>query len=147
MVEVRSRRRPPSGRAEQLHRAAPGARASDHVLIVDDEELIRDTLAEYLTQEGLRVTACASAEEALERAQQNQWLRRELNRAVPPAHIVGSSPAMAQVFEMIRKVAPTRSTVLIAGESGTGKELVARAIHDGGATQAGKPDLRHAGRF
>src|SRR5438094_1119573 len=66
-----------------------------------------------------------------ELAQENQWLRRELNRALPPAQIVGTSPAMAAVFEMIRKVAPTRSTVLIAGESGTGKELVARAIHAG----------------
>src|SRR5581483_9716849 len=56
----------------------------------------------------------------------------ELNRACPPTQIVGTSPAMAQVLEMVRKVAPTRSTVLIAGESGTGKELVARAIHDQG---------------
>ena len=37
---------------------------------------------------------------------------------------------MQRVFEMVRKVAPTRSTVLIIGESGTGKELIARAIHD-----------------
>ena len=43
--------------------------------------------------------------------------------------IVGTSPAMQRVFEDIRKVAPTDSTVLIEGESGTGKELVARAIH------------------
>src|SRR5262249_48632173 len=57
----------------------------------------------------------------------------ELNRARPPeTMIVGTSPAMAQVFELVRKVAPTRSTVLITGESGTGKELIARAIHEGG---------------
>jgi formate hydrogenlyase transcriptional activator len=43
--------------------------------------------------------------------------------------ILGSSPAMAKVKEMIRVVAPTDSTVLIEGETGTGKELVARAIH------------------
>jgi transcriptional regulator with PAS, ATPase and Fis domain len=43
---------------------------------------------------------------------------------------------MMQVFEMVRKVAPTRSTVLIVGESGTGKELVARAIHDQGSESA-----------
>src|SRR5262249_34292824 len=64
-----------------------------------------------------------------ELALENQWLRRELNRA-RPAEIVGDSAAMQQLYALIRKVAPTRSTVLIAGESGTGKELVARAIHD-----------------
>ncbi len=43
--------------------------------------------------------------------------------------IVGKSPKIQEVFRMIRKVAPTSSTVLIVGETGTGKELVARAIH------------------
>ncbi|MBZ5498833.1 MAG: sigma-54 dependent transcriptional regulator [Acidobacteriia bacterium] len=43
--------------------------------------------------------------------------------------MVGRSPKMQQVYSLIRKVAPTSSTVLIIGESGTGKELVARAIH------------------
>src|SRR5262249_51606333 len=62
-------------------------------------------------------------------ALENQWLRRELNRDFAPTQIVGSSPAMRQVFQMLRRVAPTRSTVLILGESGTGKELIARAIH------------------
>ncbi|HTM30302.1 MAG TPA: sigma-54 dependent transcriptional regulator [Vicinamibacterales bacterium] len=43
--------------------------------------------------------------------------------------IIGSSPKMTQVFELIVQAAPSRSTILITGESGTGKELVARAIH------------------
>jgi transcriptional regulator with PAS, ATPase and Fis domain len=59
----------------------------------------------------------------------NQWLRRELHRATEPDTIVGKSPAMQRIFEIVRKVAPTPSTVLLTGESGTGKEVIARAIH------------------
>jgi two-component system response regulator PilR (NtrC family) len=54
--------------------------------------------------------------------------------------MVGSSPAMETVRGTIRKVAPSKSTVLVVGESGTGKELVARAIHAGGP-RAGQPFL------
>lgn len=56
-------------------------------------------------------------------------LHAELNRHKGFENIVGSSPAMRQLFERIRLVADARSTVLLVGESGTGKELVARAIH------------------
>src|SRR5262249_46610906 len=181
MVETRAHKGP--------QRKSSGQKVSGaRVLVIDDEELIRDTLAEYLTQEGFQVSACGSGEEALALAQkeafaiglcgvqlpgidglqtldrlqqlspqtsvllitayatvenaveafqrgahdylmkpvlldevlgkirrllamrelalENQWLRRELNRALPPAQIVGTSPAMAAVFEMIRKVAP-----------------------------------------
>jgi DNA-binding NtrC family response regulator len=59
---------------------------------------------------------------------ENQSLRRELNRDQKLA-VIGDSPAMQRVFEMVRKVGPTRSTVLLTGESGTGKEVIARAIH------------------
>ena len=45
-------------------------------------------------------------------------------------HIIGKSAAMEHVFEMIRKVAPSRASVLITGESGVGKELIASAIHN-----------------
>ena len=44
--------------------------------------------------------------------------------------IIGRAPIMLQLFELIRTVAATASTVLITGETGTGKELAARAIHD-----------------
>ena len=224
MVETRSRGgrvlEPGSraGRRSSEQRALAGARADTcpAILVVDDELLIRETLAEYLGQEGFRVVACACGEEALERAGEerfdivlcdvhlpgldglelldrlqrispetfvllitayatvesaveafqrgahdylmkpilldevlskirrllahralyleNQWLRRELNlsRTAESERIIGKSPGLLQALEMVRKVAPTRSTVLIVGESGTGKELVARAIHADG---------------
>jgi DNA-binding NtrC family response regulator len=204
--------------------AAPLAAACS-LLIVDDEALIRETLAEYLANEGFDVSVSASAEEALalaaERAfdvvlcdvqlpgmdgiellgrltklspqtfvllitayatvesaveafhrgaqdylmkpilldevlskirrliayrdlyRENQWLRRELHRDYDFDHIVGRSPAMQHVFELVRKVGPTRSTVLLLGESGTGKELIARAIHHQGA----RDDQGGADRF
>jgi transcriptional regulator with GAF, ATPase, and Fis domain len=57
---------------------------------------------------------------------ENQTLRAEINLE---HSMVGVSPRMKEVFEFVRRVAPTDATVLIEGESGTGKELVARAIH------------------
>jgi len=56
-------------------------------------------------------------------------LHAELNERHGFENIIGNSAAMRRIFEKVRLVADTRSTVLIAGESGTGKELVARAIH------------------
>ena len=60
---------------------------------------------------------------------ENVSLRQQLDTRFGLENIVGESPAMQEVFEVIKQVAPTRATVLLAGESGTGKELVAKAIH------------------
>jgi len=63
-------------------------------------------------------------------AWESQMLRREVESRFDFEHmIIGRSPAFRQIVEVIRKVAPTNSTVLITGESGVGKEVVARAIH------------------
>jgi DNA-binding NtrC family response regulator len=63
-------------------------------------------------------------------ALENQTLKQELDRKIPDFNeIVGESLPMKKIFELIEKVAPTKSNVLITGESGTGKELIARAIH------------------
>jgi DNA-binding NtrC family response regulator len=200
--------------------ALPAPVKNANILIVDDELLIRETLAEYLSQEGFTVTACADGEAALACATErrfdvalcdvqlpgidgmellerllkispqtfvllitayatvenaveafqrgahdylmkpilldevlgkvrrllayrdvfleNQWLRRELSREYDFDHIIGRAPAMQRVFDTIRKVAPTRSTVLLVGESGTGKELLARAIHHQGSSAASR---------
>ncbi len=61
--------------------------------------------------------------------EENIRLRDELEKKFGFANIIGRSKVMQNIFEMIKAIAPTRSTILIQGESGTGKELVARAIH------------------
>src|SRR5690242_21159967 len=180
------------------------------ILIVDDELVVRDSLARWFTAEGYETKALASAREALELADR-EWdlalldikmpgmdgielqrrlkesdpdliliimtgyatvetaiqalkhgaydyltkpvdpdelshlvakalehrrtkrevvrLRENLKEIFPQTKLIGKSPAIARVTEMIETVAPTDSTVLITGESGTGKEVVARAIH------------------
>jgi DNA-binding NtrC family response regulator len=60
---------------------------------------------------------------------ENVSLRQQLDSKFGLENIIGRSPAMQEVFETVRQVAPARTTVLLLGESGTGKELVAKAIH------------------
>jgi DNA-binding NtrC family response regulator len=63
-------------------------------------------------------------------ARQNEALKSDVQRHYPVGGIVGRCRTMQEVFNRIRRVAPTDTTVLIMGESGTGKELVARAVHE-----------------
>jgi two-component system response regulator PilR (NtrC family) len=75
-------------------------------------------------------------EKALERralVAENRVLRHRVGqRRHDVEQILGASPAIQEVRQLVEKVAPTRTTVLVTGESGTGKEVVARAIHDHG---------------
>jgi DNA-binding NtrC family response regulator len=61
---------------------------------------------------------------------ENRILREEIHRKNELGDLIGSTDAMRGVFDTIRRIARTATTVVIRGESGTGKELVARAIHD-----------------
>ncbi len=62
--------------------------------------------------------------------QERQTLRQVMTKSVSRDAIVGRSDKMEEIFRLVERVAPARSTVLIQGESGTGKELVAKAIHE-----------------
>jgi DNA-binding NtrC family response regulator len=64
-------------------------------------------------------------------------LRQEVDRGTLASEIIGSSPSMRKVWDLIDRVAETDATVLITGESGTGKELVARALHNRSRRKAG----------
>ena len=64
-------------------------------------------------------------------------LRQQLDEQYGFENLIGQSNAIRRVFDVIRQVAPTRTTVLILGASGTGKELVARALHQNSRRKAG----------
>ena len=188
------------------------AETQQHLLLVDDEQALREVIAERLSDHGYRVEQAGTGEEALERLNEfafdvlitdlrlpgvdgrqvldealarypeitaivitgfgsvreavevtrlgaegfitkpfqfdelmhelstasekrrlkaeNAYLRAQLQDKSKLDGIIGRTPIMLQLFELIRTVAATSSTVLVTGETGTGKELAARAIHD-----------------
>jgi DNA-binding NtrC family response regulator len=72
---------------------------------------------------------------------ENVSLREQLRDKYRFDNIVGNSPRIAEVFQVVAQVAPTQATVLVTGESGTGKELIANAIHYN-SLRAGKPFIK-----
>ncbi|HMO81830.1 MAG TPA: sigma-54 dependent transcriptional regulator [Pyrinomonadaceae bacterium] len=70
--------------------------------------------------------------------EERQTLRQVMTRSVSRDAIIGRSDKMEEIFRLVERVAPARSTVLITGESGTGKELLAKAIHEA-SPRADKP--------
>ncbi|REJ77460.1 MAG: sigma-54-dependent Fis family transcriptional regulator [Acidobacteria bacterium] len=68
-----------------------------------------------------------------QKEEERHTLRQAMARSVQRDSIIGRSERMENVFKMIERIAPARSTVLITGESGTGKELIAKSIHQSSA--------------
>jgi two-component system response regulator PilR (NtrC family) len=82
----------------------------------------------FENQELLQTIANALERKTLDK--DKRAIDNELKESVHFGKIVGNSPRMLHIYEMIRQVAKTKSSVLITGESGTGKELIAKAIHE-----------------
>ncbi|HTU40893.1 MAG TPA: sigma 54-interacting transcriptional regulator [Candidatus Aquilonibacter sp.] len=106
--------------------------------------LDNDTLAGRLNEEHLQlVTAIAGLSAvALENSRRLHWLEQENERLIVEVtqdrSLVGEGARMREIYQFLKRVAPTEGTVLIEGESGTGKELAARAIHRN-SPRASKP--------
>ena len=67
---------------------------------------------------------------------ENAYLRAQLEERYRFEGLIGKSPAMKKLFQLLETVAPTNSTILINGETGTGKEVVARSLHHNGARRS-----------
>jgi two-component system response regulator PilR (NtrC family) len=102
-----------------LETAIAAANEGANRYVIKDHDLV----------EQLRV-AVREVTENLKWKKEAGYLRRELRRLTGLDNIIGQSPRMKAIFDLIQTVAPQNSRVLITGESGTGKELVARAIHE-----------------
>ena len=87
-----------------------------------------DYLAKPFDKDELLIVI-ARALERRDLRRQNEELRKLVTEASSLGNIIGDSPAMQSVFNIVRRAVPLTTTVLIRGESGTGKELVARHIH------------------
>ncbi len=95
-------------------------------------DAMREGAYDFISKPPKKAIILSAVERAIERqnlAQENKYLRTQLSKGATLEELVGASPAFTKVLEIIERVAPLISTVLITGESGTGKELVARAIH------------------
>jgi two-component system response regulator AtoC len=83
----------------------------------------------FMSDEILLVLRKAQERETLRK--ENEYLRREVEKAVRPGDLLYAAPSMAEIVRTVEQVKDYDSTVLVTGESGTGKELVARMLHYG----------------
>lgn len=103
-----------------------------HGTIASAVEAMKKGAFDYLTKPIDRDALLLTVRRAADRVslvRENRRLKEELEDRFRIENMVGSSGRMEEVRQMIRRLAPTPSTVLITGESGTGKEIVARAVH------------------
>ncbi|MBI5100595.1 MAG: sigma-54-dependent Fis family transcriptional regulator [Nitrospirae bacterium] len=103
-----------------------------NILIVDDERDICRALEFLLTREGINEDVKMTVRRLLEHKKvlmENIALRQQLSQHFGCKEFIGVSPQINKVFEVLEKVIPTRSNILILGESGTGKGVIAEVVH------------------
>ncbi len=99
-------------------------------------EAMRVGAFDYVTKPFQKDVLLLAIERALQNrtlVQENKRLRRAVDQTASFGDLIGVSPAMRDIFALLRKVSTNRSNVLITGESGTGKEVVARTLHFAGS--------------
>src|SRR5207245_2103506 len=119
----------------RLHARRPGLPVilvTAHGTVPSAVAAMREGAFDYVTKpfdnDELRATVARALEmRRLER--ENRWLRQEVASRYAPEAVIAESPGSRELLALVRRVAPSRATVLIQGESGTGKELVARLLH------------------
>lgn len=126
-------------RARVLDPDAAVVLITGHASVETAVSTMKEGAIDYLTKPvkmdevRLRVQRAAAtralAREKVTLQKENEQLHRELDRKYGFEGIVGGSPPMQKLFELLQQISPTDATVLVLGESGTGKEMVARAIH------------------
>src|SRR6478736_4928078 len=131
--------------------AERASHASERILIVEDDSATRGGLTELVRTWGFLADSAADGEEGLEKIssfrpsivvtdlvmprrtglalREVKALRRQLRDKGAFGGMIGASPEMRKIYQVIEQAAPTTASVLITGESGTGKELVAQTIH------------------
>ncbi len=109
--------------SEKIAVEAMKAGARDYLIKPFDNDEVKILVRQALEQRGLQ--------------RQVQHLHERLDATFRFENILGTSPAMQRVFDVVKKVAPTDLTVLITGESGTGKELIANALHQNSPRKSG----------
>ena len=128
-------------RAKELDPALPVVVITAFATIESAVSAIKDGAFDYLPKTFSVDQLTLVVERALRQrrlALENLHLREQLKTTYALDNVLGRSPAMAQVFELVKKAARSEANILVLGESGTGKELIARAIH------ANSPRAAHA---
>ncbi|MFQ5601333.1 MAG: sigma 54-interacting transcriptional regulator [Candidatus Krumholzibacteriia bacterium] len=105
------------------------------------EEVDTSTLQEFANQAAVAIENARRHEELIRTKSrledENENLRRQMQRSNRFANILGESPVMQRLFDLLEKMSGSSSNVLIQGETGTGKELIARALHFNGPQRDG----------